>query len=65
MATAGKRVGNATYFASHGTDNAEALTYAMDLTPLIQDKNLDISEYITGYIERFKADVKSKLEQFV
>lgn len=64
LATAGRRVGNATYFASHGTDEAEALTYAMDLTPLIQDKTLDITEYITGYIERFKADVKSKLERF-
>jgi len=65
LATAGRRVGNATYFASHGTDEAEALTYAMDLTPLIKDKTLDISEYITGYIERFKADVRSKLERFV
>lgn len=65
LATAGRRMGNATYYASHGTDEAEALTYAMDLTPLIKDKTLDASKYVTGYIDRFKADVISKLERFV
>ena len=64
LATAGRRMGNATYFASHGTDQAEALTYAMDLTPLVKDKALDPAGYITDCIDRFKADVKSKLDRF-
>jgi hypothetical protein len=61
LATEGRRTGNATYYASHGTDAASALSYAMDLTPLIMDPSLDIAEYVTGYIDRFKADVLAKL----
>lgn len=61
LATEGRRVGNATYYASHGTDEATALSYAMDLTPLIKDRNMDICTYVTGYIDRFKADVCEKL----
>ena len=61
LATEGRRVGNATYYASHGTDEATSLSYAMDLTPLILDRNMDICEYVTGYIDRFKSDVHAKL----
>lgn len=61
LATEGRRAGNATYYASHGTDEATALSFAMDLTPLILDKNLNVCEYVTGYIDRFKADVHTKL----
>lgn len=63
LATMGRRLGNATYSASHGTDEASAVTYAMDLTPLIRDKALDICEYVTGYIDRFKADVEAGLRK--
>lgn len=61
LATYGRRTQNATYYESHGTDEADALSYAMDLTPLIRDRNLDIEEYVTGYIDRFKADVRDRL----
>lgn len=64
LASAGRRLANATYFASHATDESQGLTYAIDLTPLAQDDNLDITEYVLGYIERFSADVKSKLEKW-
>lgn len=61
LATAGRRLANATYFASHATDTETALTFAMDLTPLINDPALAIVPYVTGYIDRFKADVENKL----
>lgn len=61
LATYGRRTQNATYFESHGTDAADALSYAMDLTPLILDRDLDISDYVTGYIDRFRADVRDRL----
>lgn len=61
LAAAGRRLGNATFFESHGTDRAEAISYAIDLTPLIIDKEQDICAYVTGYIERFKSDVLLKL----
>lgn len=63
LATEGRRLANATYAASHGTDQASALSYAMDLTPLINDIHVDIGEYISGYIERFKKDVMQKISK--
>lgn len=61
LATAGRRVANATYAASHGVDTARSLCYAMDLTPLIRDKSLDIKDFVKGYIERFAKDVEGRL----
>ncbi len=63
LATTGRRLANATYYASHGTDMASSLMYAMDLTPLLQNPSLDIRDYISGYIDRFKADVKDRLSK--
>jgi len=63
LATAGRRLGNATYSASHDIDSASALIYAMDLTPLIKDSSMDIGGYVTGYIDRFKADVLARIDR--
>lgn len=65
LATAGRRVANATYAASHGIDEASALIYGMDLTPLIQNKDLDIKEYVCEYINRFKSDVGKRLSKLL
>ena len=54
LAVQGRRRANATYFESHGTDNAESLMYAIDMTPLIEDESLDIAEFINKYIDNFK-----------
>lgn len=64
LATAGRRLANATYLASHDTDEETALTFAMDLTPLVEDPSLDPTGYVTGYIDRFKADVESRIAKF-
>jgi len=61
LATAGRRLAHATYFASHGTDQESALSFAMDLTPLAQDPSLPIADYILGFIDRFRADVSGRL----
>ncbi len=57
LATMGRRRAHATYFASHGTDVATGLTFAMDLTPLIADPTKDIVTYVQAYIDRFAAEV--------
>lgn len=62
-ATVGRRLANATFANSHMVDAADAITYAMDLTPLIKDDTLSIVEYITNYINRFKDDVTSKINK--
>ena len=64
LATAGRRLANATYFASHGTDKETALTFALDLTPLIENPNLAIADYTLRCIDRFRADVARRLKAF-
>lgn len=61
LAALGRRRANATYYASHGVDIATGLTYAMDLTPLVQDETLDIAGYVQGYIDRFASAVLNRL----
>ncbi len=61
LAVMGRRRANATFFESHGVDGSDALAFAMDLTPLVHDDTLDILEYVTGFIDRFRADVVAKL----
>lgn len=64
LAAIGRRLTNATFSASHATDTTSALSFAMDLTPLILEPELDITEYITGYIDRFKQDVVKKIKKY-
>jgi hypothetical protein len=61
LATAGRRLAHATYFASHGTDEESALNFAMDLTPLVEDAELSIAEYVLSFVDRFRADVRKRL----
>jgi hypothetical protein len=62
LATAGRRLANATYFASHGTDECTAMNYAIDLTPLVSDPSLSVREYTVAAIRRFQEGVATKLD---
>jgi LmbE family N-acetylglucosaminyl deacetylase len=62
LATAGRRLAHATYYASHSTDEESALTFAMDLTPLVENPKLPVADYILGYIDRFRGDVEKRLK---
>jgi len=61
LATLGRRRANATFFASHGVDNADMLSYAMDLSPLMRDDSLSIAGLALRHIDAFRADVEEKL----
>jgi LmbE family N-acetylglucosaminyl deacetylase len=63
LAVMGRRRANATFFDSHGVDQSDALAFAMDLTPLAHDDSLDVVAYVTGFIDRFRADVTAKLRK--
>ncbi len=58
LASMARRRANATYFASHDTDRASGLSYAMDLSPLIANPELGVQAYVQGFIDRFAQDVK-------
>jgi LmbE family N-acetylglucosaminyl deacetylase len=61
LATAGRRLAHATYYASHGTDQESALNFAMDLTPLIEDPTLAVTDYVLSLVDRFRADVARRV----
>lgn len=62
LATAGRRVANATYHASHAVDSAEAAIFAIDMTPLIKDDSLDPRAFTLALITRFAEDAGARLE---
>lgn len=64
LAAEGRRLANATFSASHACDTYEALNYAMDLTPLM-DETVDIVAYILKFIDRFKGEVEETIGNFL
>lgn len=65
LAIAGRRLANATFHTSHATDRASALTWAMDLTPLVANPRLDPVKYTLAYIDRLRTDVAARLKRFM
>ena len=63
LATMGRRRAQATYAASHGVDEAELVTYAVDLTPLLADDDLDVGTLIHRHLDAFAADVAERLQR--
>ncbi|CAG1011562.1 hypothetical protein ANAEL_04210 [Anaerolineales bacterium] len=61
LASMGRRRANATYFESHGVDNTTGLSYAMDMTPLMNDASLTPAEFVQGLVQRFALDVKERV----
>ena len=61
-AVLGRRAANATFFASHSTDNASGLTFGMDLTPFLYDKSLSPQTYVLSIIADFENSVKDNLK---
>ncbi len=64
LAVQGRRMANATFFESHAIDSDSGLSFAMDLTPLVLDENLDPLEYAMGFVERLGADVAARVQRY-
>jgi len=65
QAVCGNRQSNATFLSTHDVDRYSSVIFGMDLTPLIMDENMDIAEYIKGYIDRFAKDVTDKINEMM
>ncbi|MGF1678278.1 MAG: PIG-L deacetylase family protein [Candidatus Methylacidiphilales bacterium] len=61
----GRRAANATFFESGSIDQSSQLCYAMDLTPLMQNCELDPVGFIMETIDRFKQEVYDGLRQVI
>ena len=63
LAVVGRRRAQATFDDPRSADGAEMVTLAMDLTPLIADKNLAMRDFVEAKIGRFREDVMDRLER--
>ena len=63
LATIGRRRAHATFFASHGVDNSDSLSFGCDLTPLIQNDTLDPLAFINGLIKNFADEVGTRVKK--
>jgi LmbE family N-acetylglucosaminyl deacetylase len=63
LATIGRRQAHATYYQSHQTDTATRMVFAIDMTPLINDPEMEIEELADRYINNFAKDVRERLRR--
>lgn len=63
LASMGRRRANATYFESHGVDQASAITFAMDLSPLIEDPQKEINPFIQDFVQHLSQDIDDRLRR--
>lgn len=61
-AAIGRRFANATFFASHDTDECISMNFGLDLIPLVEGSETP-AEFINKYIDKFKGEVNSTLER--
>jgi len=61
LASLGRRRANATYYESHGVDISTGMSYAMDLTPLIENEETEIAKFVLNHIRNFSKDVEDRL----
>jgi LmbE family N-acetylglucosaminyl deacetylase len=63
-ATMGRRLANATFHTSHAVDKTTALTWAMDLTPLVHDDSLSPLDFTLSHVDRLRSDISARLRQW-
>jgi LmbE family N-acetylglucosaminyl deacetylase len=63
LATLGRRRANATYYASHDTDVASGMGFAMDLTALMHQPDTSPGTHVQELVESFARDVAERIER--
>ncbi len=63
-AALGRRLAHATFHTSHATDRFAGITWAMDLTPLVADPALSVTDFTLAHIDRLRSDVAERLKKF-
>lgn len=64
LAALGRRAANATFHSAREADRMGAVTWAMDLTPLVADESLSPVDFALAHVERLRADVAARLRRF-
>ena len=63
LAALGRRAANATFHAPREADRFSAVTWAMDLTPLLADDTLSVNALVQGHVDRLAADIADRLRR--
>ena len=61
-AALGRRAANATFHSSHATDTADSISWAMDLSPLLEDEMLSPLDFALKHVDRLRSDVAARLK---
>jgi len=64
LATQGRRLANATFFASHAVDDFESATFGLDITDLVNSEKCPI-DFINEHINKFKNEVEKRIRLFI
>ena len=64
LAALGRRLGNATFQAPRDNDVTNSCNIGVDLTPLIQQPELDIEEFTLELIRSFYRETQELIERF-
>lgn len=64
LAAPGRRLANATFHTSHSTDRFQGITWAMDLTPLIEDPDMEVADFTLRHIDRLREDVAARVARY-
>ncbi|HEY0947267.1 MAG TPA: PIG-L family deacetylase [Opitutaceae bacterium] len=64
LAALGRRAANATFHASHATDRMQGITWALDLTPAVNEPTCNIADFTLAAIDRLRADVAARFARF-
>lgn len=63
LAVQGRQLANATFYQSHAVDEFRALSYAMDLTPLVADPTIDIVDFALDHLRRTESDITERIRR--
>jgi LmbE family N-acetylglucosaminyl deacetylase len=62
--TLGRRAANAVFHASQAIDGLAGITWALDLSPLVEGADLSVEVFVSELIGQFRADAETRLRSF-
>ena len=60
-ATIGRRYQNATYYQSHSVDSFKQVSYAIDYSLLLKNKDLPVKEFALSFVDKLKEEIEENL----
>lgn len=64
LAAEARQLVNATFGHSHAVDTSEYVTLAMDLMPLLENSDLNCSDFISSLLQDFAEEIMSKVKPY-